>query len=502
MSHPNSPTLRESLSPGYQLPALAGATRYEIDRSTRGPVLVFFASGIFWLLLGTLMALIASIKMHHPEFLDGVSWLTFGRIRSGHLNAVIFGWASAAGIGVSIWLMARLCRTPLRHPGMLIVAGVFWNLGVLIGLMGILGGDSTSIEWLEFPGYATPLLFVAFALIAVWAVIMFRFRQPGHVYVSQWYLLAAFFWFPWLYGTVQLLLIAHPVNAGVQGIIHWWFAHNVLGLWFTPIGLAAAYYFIPKVIGKPIYSYYLSAFGFWTLALFYAWNGGHHLIGGPLPVWVQTASIVASVMMVIPVIVVALNHHMTMRGSFHLLVSSPTLRFIVFGAMSYTVVSLQGASMALRSLNQVTHFTHYTIAHAHMGMYAFYTMVMFGSMYYIVPRLVGCEWRSSFLIKLHFWATFYGVIFMVLWLTIAGLWQGFAMNDPAVTFEISLARTLPFLIGRSMSGMLIALGHVVFAFHFFLMLMRLGRPAGSGATLFTSQEAAENLAKRPEVAAV
>jgi cytochrome c oxidase cbb3-type subunit 1 len=488
----HSPTLTEAFAPSYILRENP-ATRAEIDRSTRGPVLVFFTAGLFWLVLGSLLGFTASFKLHNPDFLGDVSWLTFGRVRPAHLNAVIYGWASTVGMGVAIWLMARLCQTPLRLPGLLVVAGVFWNLGVLIGFMGILGGESTSIEWLEFPPYATSLLFISFALMAIWVVIMFRFRRPGHVYVSQWYLLAGFFWFPWLYGTVQLLLIGMPVSGALQPIVNWWFAHNVLGLWFTPIGLAAAYYFIPKVIGKPVYSYYLSAFGFWTLALFYSWNGAHHLIGGPLPIWVQSASIVASIMMVIPVLVVALNHHMTLRGHFHLLLSSPTLRFIVFGAMMYTLVSLEGCAMAIRSVNQFLHFTHNTVGHAHMGMYAFFTMVMFGSMYYIVPRLVGCEWRSAFLIKLHFWSCFYGILLMVIVLKIAGIWQGEALANPAVQFQTSVERTIPFLIGRSLSGVLLTIGHLVFAYHFFLMLMRLGRPAGSGATLFMPPEEARQV---------
>jgi len=463
--------------------------RTEIDASCRVPVMVFFASAIFWLLVGTALALLASVKMHWPEFpwwpqyFVDADWLTFGRVRPAHLNTVIYGWATAAGVGTMIWLMARLCQAKLIGTPILMTAAVFWNLGVLIGTLGILGGHSTSIEWLEFPAYITPLLFVSYALISIWAVIMFTRRPPGHVYVSQWYLLGAIFWFPWLYGIVQLLMLIFPVQGSIQGIVNWWFAHNVLGLWFTPIGLAAAYYFIPKVIGKPVYSYYLSALGFWSLALFYSWNGGHHLIGGPLPTWVVTASIVASCMMIIPVLVVALNHHLTMRGKWHLLLSSPTLRFIVFGAMMYTAVSLQGVSMSLRSLNEVTHFTHYTIGHAHWGMYAFFTMVMFGSMYYIVPRLVECEWRSANLIKWHFWCTFYGILLMLLMLTVGGLWQGFKLADAQIPFEEVVESTLPWLMGRSFSGVLIAIGHLVFAYHFFLMIMRLGKPAGKPTLL-------------------
>src|SRR5690606_20147132 len=136
---------------------------------------------------------------------------------------------------------------------------------------------------------------------------------------------------------------------------------------------------------------------------FYNWNGVHHLIGGPIPLWVQSAGIVASVMMVIPVVVTAINHHMTVVGSFRHVWASPTLRFIVFGAVNYTLTSLLGSAMALRSVNELFHFTHATPAHAHHGMYAFFTMVMFGAMYFILPRILNKEWPSAGLISLHFW---------------------------------------------------------------------------------------------------
>jgi cytochrome c oxidase cbb3-type subunit 1 len=450
------------------------AERAEIDASTRWPVLLFFGSAIFWLLVGSVFALIAAIKMHAPDFLTTWGPLTFGRIRPAHLNVVIYGWATCAGIGVGIWLMARLCRAKLVGGGILIVAGIVWNLGILIGTGGILLGDSTSIEWLEFPTYATPLLFCAYALIAIWAVVMFRFRKPGHVYVSQWYLLGAFFWFPWLYATAQILLLLQPVQGSVQAAVNWWFAHNILGLWFTPIGLASAYYMIPKVTGRPIYSYYLSIIGFWTLALFYSWNGMHHLIGGPIPAWMVSASVVASIMMVIPVLTVAINHHLTMVGYFEMLKYSPTLRFTVFGAMAYTLASLQGSSMAIRSWNATTHFTQYTIGHSHLGLYGFFTMVMFGAIYYIVPRLVEWEWPSARMIRIHFWCTAVGVFSMVLVLSVAGLIQGLGLMDAKVSFAAVTNLTKFFLGIRTLSGTIMFIGHVVFAASFVMILLKLG----------------------------
>jgi len=472
------PSILKALSPAdteeatHQRAAVA-----EIDASCRGTLLLLFGCSVIWLLIGTVLALLASWKMHSPEFLGNVDWLTFGRVRPAHLNAVIFGFASEAAIGVTLWLVCRLCRTPLLFAWVANLAGVLWNVGVAVGIVGILAGDSVGIEWLELPPYATPMLFVSYALIGIWGIITFRYRREPHLYVSLWYLVAALFWFPWLYSATQILLVFQPVRGTVQAAVNWWFAHNVLGLWFTPIGLAAIYYFIPKVIGKPVYKYSLSVIGFWSLALFYNWNGMHHLVGGPLPAWLISVSIVASGMMTIPVVTVGLNHHFTMWGSFHKLKDSPVLRFMVFGGMSYTVTSLHGVLLAFRSVSEVTHFTHSTIAHAHQGMYAFFTMVMFGSIYYILPRITGLEWPSARLIRVHFWAVGLGILAYIVPLTIGGTLQGAAMINPDVPFlhpdkHSVLTMTLPYLRMRSYSGMLIFVGHIAFAISFFWIAAR------------------------------
>jgi cytochrome c oxidase cbb3-type subunit 1 len=397
-------------------------------------------------------------------------------VRPAHLNTVIYGFCSETGIAVALWLMCRLCKTPLIHSGIIIIAAVFWNIGLTIGIFGILAGDSTSIEWLELPAYSSPILFISFALIGIWTVIAFRYRREPMLYVSQWYLLAAFFWFPWLYSVANIMLVLEPVHGTLQAAVNWWFAHNVLGLWFTPIGLAAIYYFIPKIIGRPIHSYHLSVFGFWSLALFYNWNGMHHLIGGPLPAWLVTISIVASVMMLIPVVTVAINHHMTMWGHFKAMKNSPTLRFIVVGAMSYTLASLQGIASAIPSYSEVVHFTHHTVAHAHLGMYAFFAMIMFGSMYYIIPRITNREWPSAGLIYIHFWAVFVGMILYIVPLSIGGFLQGLEMNNPDVPFLEVVQMTLPFLKFRTLAGLLMTVGHIAFFANFIWILARCLQP--------------------------
>jgi cytochrome c oxidase cbb3-type subunit 1 len=448
-----------------------------IDASTRVPVLMFYTSAIVWLLIGTLLAGFVSFKLHSPDLLSDWSFLTWGRLRPAHMNIMMYGWASMAGMGTAIWIMARLCRTVLRHPLLLVAGAGFWNLGILLGVGGILAGDSTGYQWLEFPSYAALVLFVAYSLIISWAVLMFRFRRGEQIYITQWYLIGAFLWFPWLYAAANLMLFVVPVQGVMQAVVSWWYANNLLFLWFGAIALGTAYYMIPKVIGRPVYSYHLATIGFWTYALFSSWTGMARLVDGPFPAWMITASIAASILTIIPVVTVGLNHHMTMLGHFQLLRYSPTLRFTVFGAMSYTMFSLLGVAISIRSVARYLNFSQVSVAYSHLGLYAFFSMIMFGSMYYIVPRLVGREWRYASLIKLHFWGSVYGVGLMTLMLLCAGLAQGFNLEDPSLPFTESTQSIMPYLRGRSLAGVLMTVSHFIFAYHFGLMLFGLGRTA-------------------------
>lgn len=497
MSTANS--LISSFNTRYDAGTNLRARLAEIDQSMVAPSLLFLVSGVLWLIAGTVFALIAAIKATNPDFMGAEEWFTFGRVRSAHLNSMIFGWGNNVIFAVAPWIMARLSRTRIRHTTILLTAGVFWNIAVTIGVIGILKGDMIGVEWLEMPAYVTPFVALAYALAGVWCILAFRWRQTGHVYVSQWYILAAFFWLPWLYTISQIMLVFEPARGVVQSLTNWWFAHNVLGLWLTPVGLGVAYYLIPKVLGRPIHSYYLSVIGFWTLALFYNWAGVHHLIGGPLPAWVITAGTVGSVMMVIPVFVVAVNHHMTVVGLHREGWRSPTIRFVVFGAINYTFVSLAGSAMALRDVNEVTHFTHFTVGHAHHGVYAFFTMIMFGAVYYMMPRILKKEWPSAFLIKTHWWTTAAGILLMVSALQIGGWIQGMDMNaliqDGDVwitkyTFLEIVERTKPWLYLRSLSGLLLTIGHMAFAVSVFWIIFMPGDPnQKTEPTLLTSQRA-------------
>ena len=452
-------------------PEVALKERVAADESTRRPVLLFFHSAVVWLIVGSLFGLVASLKFQFPDWLTGEAALTFGRVRTVHLNAVAYGWAGMSLIGMAVWMIPRLVRAPLYRPGLAVAAAWGWNLWLVVGLGAVLAGYTDGLEWLEIPYPIDAVVAIAGGLMAISVLMTVARRKTKHFYVSVWYVLAAMVWFPIIFVTANL-----PIFGGVeQAAVNWWYGHNALGLFITPLALAAAYYLIPKVLGRPIQSYNLSLVGFWALAFFYSLNGIHHLIGGPLPAWLITTSITASVMMVIPVAATAVNFHTTMVGRFSALKDSPTLRFVVAGSMIYTAVSLQGSVEALRGFNRIVHFTQYTVGHAHLGVYGFASLILFGAIYFIVPRLVDWEWPSGRLIRWHFWLALAGVVIYVVSLTIGGWLQGQAMLDGARPFMDSVNLTRPYLIGRTVGGTLMLGANLIFAYHYALVVRRRGK---------------------------
>jgi len=455
------------------------ADRIEADKSTAFVAFVFLACAVAWLIVASAAGLVSSIKLHEPDWLATQPWLTFGTIRTIHLNAVAYGWAPMAALGIAIWMLPRLLKTPLMGGRFAVLGAMVWNAGLIAGLGGIAAGHNDGLEWLEIPWQVDILLVIGGLLVALPLVFTLQNRRVEHLYVSIWYMGAALFWFP----TLFLIGNIPGLHFGVeQATMNWWYGHNALGLFYTPMALASVYYFLPKIIGRPVQSYNLSLLGFWTLAFFYGQVGGHHLIGGPVPGWLITLSIVQSVMMIIPVISFSVNQHLTMRGYFKALIYSPTLRFIVLGGMMYTLSSIQGSLEALRSVNTVTHFTHFTVAHAHLGLYGFFTMVMFGAVYFVMPRVMAWEWPYPKLIAAHFWLVVLGFSIYFIGLTIGGWLQGMAMLDAAKPFMESVRITLPYLQARSVGGAIMTLGHLVFAFHFVAMALRYG-PRRIGAAL-------------------
>ncbi len=457
--------------------------RAHIDASARGPVLVFFFTALAWLLVSTFFGFVGSYKLQNPGFLADWPIYTYGRVVPAFHACFTYGWCSLAGMGVAIWLMARLCRTPIKFPGALIFGALFWNFGLALGVSGILLGQNTGLEHMALPRPAAWMMFIGYFFVGVTGAVLYKMRKSSVVFISVWYLLGAFFWFPWLFFTAHVLLGVPQLQGVMQNVVAAWFANGLNNYWFTPIGLAAAYYLIPKVINRPIHSYNLASIGFWSWAIFGGLTAMTKLSGGPVPAWLVSLSIAANIMLIIPLVTVGKNLFKTMEGNTHMIYYSPTVRFTFLGAIIFCIATALSLFTALRGPDSVTHFTLFGTATNEMLLYSFYSMVMFGAIYYITPRLVGCEWLSASLIRVHFLCAAYGGGLAVVVMLFSGIAAGMRALDPTAQASQLIYNTFAYLPGRTLALVLVTLGHTAFGLHFLLMLLRIGQPAGQ-ATLF------------------
>jgi cytochrome c oxidase cbb3-type subunit 1 len=466
---------------------MTAVERAEIDASTRGPVLFFLGNAVLWLLAATVLGLVTSIQLHSPGFLADIPWLTYGRLWPAFTNVLCYGWASLAGMGVAIWLMARLCRVRIRFGAVLVGGAILWQIGLTFGIVSILAGRSSGVEWLEIPTASAVLMLIGYALVGLWGVVLFGLRKETSAYISVWYLIGAFVWFPWVFATGHLTKSLPQLQGVVQNIIAAWASQSFVSVWVTAVGLAVAYYLIPKVINRPVFSYNVAAIGFWAFILFAGLTGATRLSGGPVPAWLVTLSISANILLLVQIITVGVNLVRTMHGQYHMVYHSPTVRFTYFGVVSFLIGSVFGLLAALRSGDRIVHFTQFQTAQMHIMLYAFFSMVIFGAIYYILPRLLGCEWLSSSMITLHFYGSAYGGGVVIAMLVMSGLAAGLSLADPQATFGQIIQITGVYQIGRSIGWIMLGVGHLIFALHFGLMLLRIGQPGGE-ATLFVPLE--------------
>ena len=458
--------------------------RAAIDRSVKGPVLFLFTNAALWLLAATVLGLVSSVKLYAPDFLDSDwTWfLNYARVQPAHMNALIYGWAMQAGMGTMIWLMARRTGQLLKGASTVIVATVFWNIAVTLGLLAILFTGTTSMQWLEFPKYLWPIFSISFLMIATRLVGMFaRAKNEGDGFViTTYYILGACFWFPWIYLTANLFLhcFAPTLNGASAAGINAWYVSSLILLFFVPVGLGACYYFIPKITTQPIHSNQLSTLGFWGLAILGGWTGFQKYMGGPLPAWMPTIGGAVMLLLLVPAGIVALNFHISTEGRHSLIQSSPTLRFVFVGSFCYLALSAVGALLGTFWTGSLLQFTYAEYGFHILAIYGFFSMTMFGAIYYIVPRLSGCEWLSARLIRSHFWFSVYGTAALVVCMLLGGLAQGASINAPGnwdLPFVGSITNARGYLIGRTIAWAFILWSNAWFFIHLVLMVLGLGR---------------------------
>jgi cytochrome c oxidase cbb3-type subunit 1 len=430
----------------------------------------------FWLLVGTAAGLLVSIKFSYPDFL-GASWLSFGRLRMVHTNTVFWGWTSLAMVGLCLYVVSRTSRVRLYSFTLARIALWLWNWVVAVGIVLLLAGFNNGNQ--EYREYPWPLA-IPFATGVILHIVNFYMtvarRKVDEIYISNWYIVAAFFWVATLYSVGYLPWWQKSLG---QAVIQGYYMHNGVGMWFTPVAVGMTYYFLPKFLNRPIYSYALGVLAFWTQLVFYTLIGTHHYIFSPIPWWLQTTAIVFSVGMLVPVWAGTGNFLLTLKGKWDTIRRSYSVPFIVAGVLFYGLASSQGSLESFRTANLYWHFTHFTVGHSHFAMYGFVGFLIWGGIYGLLPRLTHRE-PSLLLVGVHFWLSLIGVLIYGASLSVGGTLQGLSWveNKPFIESVIVQA---PYWLSRSVGGTLMALGHLIFVFN--LYLMRLREPVEAPATV-------------------
>jgi cytochrome c oxidase cbb3-type subunit 1 len=450
--------------------------RSAIDRSLSHPVMFFFTSAAAWLAVSILLGIISMTKMVAPEFLDGTAFLSAGRVYASHISTLVYGWGCQAAFGVLIWLVSRLTRSESMSSGTILAAGHAWNLLIFLGVMGIHFGYGTGVPWMEMPALIWPALLAAYTLIAIWTMIQFRVRSTGKVYVTQWYAIGAMTWFPWILGTAWFVIFVMGDNALFSAATAAWFRSAMIYLFFIPSAAAAAYYLAPKVTGKPVYSYSLSVVGFWALALVAPWTGFQKLTGAPIPYFLPYVGATASILVSVPVIAIAVSTLRTMFSDTGRLFASPSLRFASAGVVCMFVLGLLGALVNIpESTLPLSQFSLTNYGMDVLAVYGCFSFVMFGAIYFIVPRLTRREWLSSRLINWHFLLSMYGVVTVALLAVLGGLLHGQGQEAFQFEWRNAVTRAYPYQIATLVSWCIVLLSNLCFFAHLLLMWLRLGR---------------------------
>lgn len=389
-------------------------------------VKAFYLSSAFWFVIGTLAGLINATHLAAPDFLGNIPWIVFGRLRPMHTNIVIFGFVGSALLGTAHYLVSALLRAPLFSERIGRVSLWIWNLAVLTGTVTLSMGYSQSREYAEWIWPVDVLVLLSMALIFCNLFQTARLRTEKLLYVSVWYVFGAliFTFFIYFFGNA----VWNPSTGAISGmpdaILAWFYGHGVVGLFLTPLAVAAAYYIIPIVSRSPLYSHTLSLIGFWTILMIYTHIGTHHLLQTPVPTWLKVLAITGSIGMLAPVMTVLMNLWLTARGRLGYIHADIGGKFVFAGLVWYVLTCVQGPLQALPVIQRVTHLNNWVIAHAHMGVLGFSGTIALGSIYFILPRITGKPLYSARLADIQYWLVLLGMAGFFTVLTAAGLIQG------------------------------------------------------------------------------
>ncbi|BBP05010.1 cytochrome c oxidase, cbb3-type subunit I [Sulfuriferula plumbiphila] len=433
---------------------------------------------IVWGMVGMLVGVVIASQLIWPELNFGVPWLSYGRLRPLHTNAVIFAFGGSALFATSYYIVQRTCQVRLFAEKLAAFTFWGWQAVIVAAAITLPLGYTTSHEYaeLEWPiDILITLVWVAYAVVFFGTIVK---RRTRYIYVSNWFFGAYILTIAILHivNSAEIpvsLTKSYYVYAGVQdAMVQWWYGHNAVGFFLTTAFLGMMYYFIPKQAGRPIFSYRLSVVHFWSLNFIYMWAGPHHLQYTVLPDWAQSLGMVFSLMLLAPSWGGMMNGIMTLSGAWHKLRTDPILKFLVTALSFYGMSTFEGPMMSIKTVNALSHYTEWTIGHVHSGALGWVAMITIGSMYYLIPRLFGREEMYSVrLITLHFWVATLGVVLYIAAMWIAGVAQGlmWRASNPDGTLTYSFAQVLnamyPFYTIRLLGGLMFFGGMLIMAYN-------------------------------------
>ncbi len=438
----------------------------------------FAIATVVWGVVGMLVGVIIAAQLAWPSLNFDIPWLTYGRLRPLHTNAVIFAFGICGLFTTSYYVVQRTCQVRLFSDKLSAFTFWGWQLVILSAAITLPLGYTRGKEYAELEWPITILIAIVWIAYAINFFGTIAKRRVKHIYVANWF-----------FGSfIIAVTLLHVVNgasipvtfwksysayAGVQdAMIQWWYGHNAVGFILTAGFLGMVYYFIPKQAERPVYSYRLSVVHFWALIFTYMWAGPHHLHYTALPDWTQSLGMVFSLILLAPSWGGMINGMMTLSGAWHKLRSDPLLKFMIVSLSFYGMSTFEGPMMSIKTVNSLSHYTDWGIAHVHSGALGWVGFITMGSLYYIIPRMAGKKqmWNMQ-LVDIHFWVATIGVVLYIAAMWIAGLMQGLmwrAVNPDGTltyTFVEGVKATYPYYVVRVTGGILYLSGMLLMAYN-------------------------------------
>ena len=438
----------------------------------------FAVMTVIWGIVGMLVGVIIAAQLVWPELNFDTPWLTYSRLRPLHTNAVVFAFGGSALFATSYYVVQRTCQVRLFSDGLAAFTFWGWTLVILLAAITLPLGFTSGKEYaeLEWPiDLLITVVWVSYAIVFFGTILK---RQVPHIYVANWFF-AAF---------ILTVAVLHIVNSAalpvtltksysaypgtIDAMVQWWYGHNAVGFFLTAGFLGIMYYFIPKQVGRPIYSYRLSVVHFWSLISLYMWAGPHHLQYTALPDWAQSIGMIFSLMLLAPSWGGMINGIMTLSGAWHKLRHDPILKFLIVSLSFYGMSTFEGPMMSIKTVNALSHYTDWTIGHVHSGALGWVALVTIGAIYFLIPKVFGKqEMYSTKLIDIHFWISTIGIVLYISSMWIAGVMQGLMWravnNDGTLTYSFveSLERMYPYFTVRLLGGLLFLIGMFIMAYN-------------------------------------